>query len=501
MHIFATFAPLTAIVSTISRSAGAILFTAVWQSAVIAGSLALFMKLVPRANAGHRFLIWSAGFSAAVALPFLPLLTQLSSQPANSAPAHLPMTAAEPLLRPLLQLDIRWSIAVAALWALASLYRASDLLLHSLRLRNLWRSARVQAVQGELASRLALSVPWRQAAELCTTAELERPSVLGFLAPRILIPEWLFTKLTPGELDQIVLHETEHLRRGDDWTNLLQKLALVLFPLNPALVWMERRLCQEREMACDEGVVRVTQEPRAYAACLTSLAERGLEHHARPVPVGALSLGAWQHRPELVRRVHRILWRKRALGPLGATALLAVTGFGLTVGSAELARCPQLIDFTAPPATEMAQTAAPDLTKPFDASGYAPVKAIMPSRPAISLTNPTAAKPSALRRSAVTTPPAPEASIVSEQQALSAQPVLANSSHPSLDQSWIVLTSWEETEAPAPPNGDQAAEGPAPLPKKQMTVTRLIFRVLPANSDSRLPTLVPTRGGWLVIQL
>jgi beta-lactamase regulating signal transducer with metallopeptidase domain len=28
------------------------------------------------------------------------------------------------------------------------------------------------------------------------------------------------------------MHEMEHLRRADDWTNLLQKLALVFFPLN-----------------------------------------------------------------------------------------------------------------------------------------------------------------------------------------------------------------------------------------------------------------------------
>ncbi len=55
-----------------------------------------------------------------------------------------------------------------------------------------------------------------------------------------------------------------------------------LFPLNPALAWMERRLCREREMACDEGVVRSTQAPRAYAACLASLAERRLERRTRP---------------------------------------------------------------------------------------------------------------------------------------------------------------------------------------------------------------------------
>src|SRR5581483_1851572 len=158
------------------------------------------------------------------------------------------------------------------------------------------------------------------------------PSVIGFFKPRILIPDWLFERLTAGELEQIILHEAEHLRRRDDWTNLLQKLCLVIFPLNPAMFWIERRLCREREMACDEAVVRVTRAPRAYAACLTSLAEHGLERRAE-----ALSLGAWHRRPELVHRVHSILRGKGGLGPVSARVLLGAVSCALIFGSVELA--------------------------------------------------------------------------------------------------------------------------------------------------------------------
>ena len=109
--------------------------------------------------------------------------------------------------------------------------------------------------------------------ELCTSEELERPSLIGFFSPRIVIPRWLFERLSEAELRQIVMHEMEHLRRGDDWINLVQKLSLVVFPLNPALMWIERELCLERELACDAGVIRATGAPKAYATCLTSLAE------------------------------------------------------------------------------------------------------------------------------------------------------------------------------------------------------------------------------------
>ena len=53
-------------------------------------------------------------------------------------------------------------------------------------------------------------------AEIWATSDLDRPCVIGFFRPRILIPAWLLNRLTPAELEQVVLHESEHLRRRDD---------------------------------------------------------------------------------------------------------------------------------------------------------------------------------------------------------------------------------------------------------------------------------------------
>ena len=341
---------LSADLSHLSQASAGMLLTAVWQGVAIAACLAVCLRVAPRLSAASRFAILTAGFLAVAALPFLPiflhpLVSMAAGRDAVEAGAHA--AAATPWLT----LDMRWSLALAGLWICASLWRLGDLAVHSLRLRRLWKSARPVDAALPVLSALPAAFPHlrgRRQVEICTTDTLERPSVIGFLAPRILIPGWLLERMTPAELAQIVLHETEHLRRGDDWTNLLQKLALVLFPLNPALVWLERRLCLEREMACDEGVIHRTQEPRAYAACLTSLAQHGLERR-----VQALSLGAWQKRPELVRRVHSILQHKPALKPAAARGLVVVLGCGLLAGSAELARCPQVIGFVSAPAASL----------------------------------------------------------------------------------------------------------------------------------------------------
>jgi len=83
-------------------------------------------------------------------------------------------------------------------------------------------------------------------------------------------------ELSPEELRVVLLHEFAHLRRWDDWTNLLQKLVRTIFFFHPAVWWIERRLSLEREMACDEAVLAETENPQAYAECLVSLQRKAL---------------------------------------------------------------------------------------------------------------------------------------------------------------------------------------------------------------------------------
>jgi len=497
-----------------------------WQSAAVAVTLFLCLRLAPRISAAHRFAAWAAGFTVVAALPFLPLLAHFVDV-AAAAPA------AANGARPWLELDSRWGFAIAALWLAASAFRAAELAFQSLRLRRLWRAATPVDAKGDLRTLLAAASRTRPPArpiEICTTRHLDRPSVIGFFAPRILIPEWLFSCLTPGELEQVVLHEAEHLRRRDDWTNLLQKLFLVVFPLNPALAWMERRLCREREMACDEGVVRYTLAPRAYAACLAALAERGLQQRELLRRAQALSLGAFERRPELVHRVHSILRRKQALHPLAAGALVSVLGCGLMVGSVELARSPQLVAFVAAPEPD-AKTAllAPPQAQSqgIALASYAPngepgptandavfhhstqfreidTKADTPARSKATAT-PVAARPrrsddssSGMTETAESDADAnaPRAELVKAVAPFSAEV-------PAQDQQFVVLAAWEEvhtsvmrtraiadydTGAGTPKQTGDATSQPAATPATEITVTRIILLVYPATATQPAPT-------------
>jgi beta-lactamase regulating signal transducer with metallopeptidase domain len=312
-----------------------------WQGLALIAAVAILLRLVPRVSAAVRFAIWAFAFVLAATIPLLhlPAVSVLRPHAAASAMVHL---------------GASWGFAIASIWVIFMLARGAQLLMHAVRLRRIWRHARPVPMEDPIHSLLQRS--GRRAVEVCTSTDVDSPSVIGFFSPRLLIPEWLFAKLAPSDLQQIVLHECEHLRRGDDWINLLQKVGVALFPLNPALLWVDRRLSLERELACDAGVVASTTAPFAYAHCLTRLAEHRL--HRRSV---ALSLSAWSRQSELARRVHHLLRPVRNMSPLHARFAIALICAGLGVGAVQMARAPRLFSFTDPaipmPIIEAATTA------------------------------------------------------------------------------------------------------------------------------------------------
>ncbi|HWZ52985.1 MAG TPA: M56 family metallopeptidase [Granulicella sp.] len=344
-------------VEHLARLCAAAAVAGLWQGVVLAAVGALALRLAPRTTAAVRFLVWTAVLLGAALLPFL----RLQGHGLGGAAAAIPEGGAA---HALLHLGRAWSVGIAGLWLAFSVVRLVQLAVQGVRLRALWRDARPVDVDGEdgeiagLLARVRLRRP-----QLCVSSEVDRPSVIGFFAPRVLIPDWLFAQLTGPELFQIVLHEVEHLRRGDDWLNLLQKLSLAVFPLNPALVWIERRLCRERELACDDGVLRVTLAPRVYASCLATLAERRLERRAG-LSLSLGLLGAWgrslRSGSELSRRVYSILNRQPALSAARTRAVMAMLAVGLAGCAVELARSPQLVSFAGPAPVSTIAAASPE---------------------------------------------------------------------------------------------------------------------------------------------
>jgi hypothetical protein len=266
--------------------------------------------------------------------------------------------------------------------------RAVQLIVHLCRVRVTWKRATPISADAKVLTLLQRS---RRSVELCASADIDSPCVIGFWSPRLLVPEWLLAKLSPEDMRQIVLHELEHIRRRDDWLNLMQKVGLVLFPLNPGLLWVDRKLAVERELACDAGVVASATQPIEYARCLTRLAE----HRSQYLKL-ALSLAAWSRQSELGRRVLSLLqpastWPARHARFVTALLVLVFAG-----GGAEMARMPHFVTFTdahavpepyASNAVADSQSSVPIVYHSETAQPRATLlKAVMPSAPRVSPT-------------------------------------------------------------------------------------------------------------------
>ena len=451
----------------LSAAATGALFSAIWEGSVLAVCVVLALRLLPGLSAAARSVVWLNVFILLALLHVLPAfgVRPTSGLGSHQAPVHL---------------DMRWSLAIATIWATLSVWRGTQLIFGAIHLHRLARRATAVDADSEVQA-LLHDAPAGRAAQLCTSAEVARPSVLGFFRPRVLLPPALAERLSALELQQVVLHEMEHLRRADDWTNLLQKIGLVLFPLNPVLVWVERRLCAERELACDDRVLRSGAGRKAYALCLTHLAEYSMLQRSL-----TLVLGAWERRPELVRRVQRILRQPgHSMGRKPAMATTAGLMAGALGCTLVLAHCPQLVSFVpAAHGASQARTMAPeDLRELGRELGGTPqlLKAVMPQVPHRPAYKPVPVRPKSAK-------PAPQRNMMAQLQATEQLPALNPAQVPE-QGTLVVLTEWSYTDTPA-----QAV--PARVMIRVADGQRLGYMVVPARYAA-----VRTPVGWLIMQI
>jgi uncharacterized protein YjbI with pentapeptide repeats/beta-lactamase regulating signal transducer with metallopeptidase domain len=220
------------------------------------------------------------------------------------------------------------ALGVVGIWALGALVGLIGLAGSIVRVRGLKR--RSSPLDGTLADEL----PWLteigpgREIYLRLSYETETPVAIGFRRPVILIPTELATADGLMAIEPLILHEHAHLRRHDDWTNLVQRVIERIFWFNPVVWLVGRRIALEREIASDDAVVEKTGEAHAYATSLWKLArEMRMPEHAVVAP------GALLTRKQIAVRIEQLLDKKRArLHRSPAAALGVVLASVLAVG-------------------------------------------------------------------------------------------------------------------------------------------------------------------------
>src|SRR3984957_11006695 len=316
--------------------------------------IAIFAGLVlgagGRQNAGTRFAVW---FLALVAIATLPLVGGLWSSHGTGVSAE---TA-----HPAIALPSSWAHYLFGAWAVVAVWLLIGVA-RGLRHLHVLRNSCIPVDTTELDPLVRDTVERNQSsrsATLCTSDLVRVPTAIGFTKPMIAVPSWVMNELSADELNQILLHELAHLRRWDDWTNLAQKLVKALFFFHPAVWWIEQRVSLEREMACDDAVVAETASPRAYAECLTHLAERTFIQ--RSLILAQAALGRIR---QTSLRVAQILDKNRPTGRARTwKPAMSLAAFTL-VCVLSTSRVPKLVAFSASQPSAAATPAIATISSP-----------------------------------------------------------------------------------------------------------------------------------------
>jgi bla regulator protein BlaR1 len=141
------------------------------------------------------------------------------------------------------------------------------------------------------------------------------PGVVGIRNPVLLVPDGISDRLSSAQLRALIAHEHCHVRYRDNLTAAVHMAVEAVFWFYPVVWWIERRLIDERERACDEYVLQCGSTPHDYAAGILEVCRFATERS--PVFVAGVT-GS-----DLKRRIRSILGQQigRPLGGLRAGAL------------------------------------------------------------------------------------------------------------------------------------------------------------------------------------
>jgi len=301
---------------------------------LIAGLSACIARLAKKKGSGLRFSFW---FATLVAIAIIPVAGGLASVSQAGF-------VASPVQQARVTLPASWALYLFAIWAAVASVGVTRVALGVWQLFRLRRDSELvdmTAIDPQLNITLANNSGSRAIA-LRVSDKLTVPTAIGLVSPAIVMPRWALEELSSDELNQILLHESAHLRRWDDWTNLIQKVIGALLFFHPAVWWIERNLSLEREMACDDAVLAQTASPRAYAECLAHLAEKTWAQKST-----ALAQAAVGRVRQTSHRIARIL---AVNGPVRArqswkVAVPMVAGFAM-VSAVAVQLSPSLVAFS-----------------------------------------------------------------------------------------------------------------------------------------------------------
>jgi beta-lactamase regulating signal transducer with metallopeptidase domain len=281
-----------------------VLFESAMRATLLAAAVALVLRAMRIESAVVRHATWSGVVVIMLLLPALvtwgpkasfPVLSPDPKQGASltSTPSAVDAAVVRAEAQLATAIDApppsvwSWGTFLVGLYLLGLATFLLRLAMGTLQVRRLVRSALVD--KGNL-----------------THAACSTPVTVGWLNPMVILPaDW--AQWPQRQLDAILTHETEHIRRRDplfQWVALLNR---AVFWFHPLAWWLEGHVSALAEEACDAAVLARGYDPGEYSEYLLDLARSAARVGGRVPTLGAALPGA-----RLPHRIRQILDGRRA---------------------------------------------------------------------------------------------------------------------------------------------------------------------------------------------
>ena len=311
---------------------GSFLLSIVAKATCAAGIALVVARFMWRARASVRHLILTAAFAVLLllplgggAIPSLDVAVEMRAAPADSlvrvrqTDARPDAGSAEVTIPPAFSGDPPNGSSVAhgllVIWAAGAILFSLPVAAGLWQINRLRRSGVPWHHGQETADTAASAAGVRRPLAVLVHGSVVGPMTCGFIRPAVMFPSEAVT-WERAHVARALLHEVEHVRRGDWIIHCLARVGCALYWFHP-FVWMcWRRLNLEAERACDDAVVRAT-EPTAYAEQLVALAQKHSTTSNQP-------LLAMASRRELPARVAALLDTHQRRGPVGRRTVIGV---------------------------------------------------------------------------------------------------------------------------------------------------------------------------------
>lgn len=324
-----------------------------WQVALLAGVIWGINRLFRGQPASFRYALWLLVFLRLLLPPGLTApwsvgtvaqraaevggyggwTVTLAPAPRTAPPTGAASTDTPPEMsgvdhtaaRPRAAVSIPYQTLLFLLWLGVTAAITGTILLQYARFRRrvLHDSAGAPAWIQDLVSAQAARMRLARAPAVRVTAGAGVPAVFGALRPLVLIPEGWLAEFDRKALAGILTHELAHVKRRDLAVGWLASCLTCCYWFHP-LVWVAHlQLRREREMACDDWVLRTTDtDGKDYAGTIL----KGAETAGGAVPAGAGFLGLMELSDNLLHRIRSAgdATRKRRMGLRSMLALGAV---------------------------------------------------------------------------------------------------------------------------------------------------------------------------------